>query len=116
MLTHWRFENNVYTTNSNKLVLWLPTLCRKKDIPYVIVKSKSRLGRVVHKKTVSVLAVTDVDQKDQANLSLLVQKARDNFNGRYAVAMRTHGGKIMGFKHRTALAIAEKKRNKEASK
>jgi len=96
-----------------ELVLWLPTLCRKKDIPYVIVKSKSRLGRVVHKKTASVLAITEVEQKDQANLALLVQKARDNYNGRYAVAMKTHGGKIMGHKHKTKLIVAEKKRTQK---
>jgi len=100
-----------------ELVLWLPTLCRKKDIPYVIVKSKSRLGKVVHKRNASVLAITDIDQKDQANLALLVQKARDSFNSRYPTAMKTHGGKIMGFKHKTALAVAEKKRlKKEANK
>jgi len=89
-----------------ELVLWLPTLCRKRDIPYLIVKSKSRLGKVVHKKTASVLAITDVDAKDQANLALLVQKARDSFNNRYPTAMKTYGGKVMGFKHKTALAIA----------
>jgi len=100
-----------------ELVLWLPTLCRKRDIPYVIVKSKSRLGRVVHKKTASVLAITEVDSKDQANLALLVQKARDSFNGRYPTAMKTYGGKVMGFKHKTALAVAERKRlRKEAGK
>ena len=99
-----------------ELVLWLPTLCRKKDIPYVIVKSKSRLGKVVHKKTASVLAVTDVDAKDQANLALLVTKARDNFNGRYPTAMKTYGGKIMGFKHKMALAATEKKKNKVTKK
>jgi len=100
-----------------ELVLWLPTLCRKRDIPYVIVKSKARLGKVVHKKNASVLAITDIEQKDQANLALLVQKARDSFNGRYPTAMKTHGGKIMGFKHKTALAIAEKRRiKKDAAK
>jgi len=100
-----------------ELVLWLPTLCRKKDVPYMIVKSKARLGKVVHKKNASVLAITNVEQKDQAAFALLVQKARDSFNGRYPVAMKTYGGKIMGFKHKTALAVAEKKRlKKEAQK
>jgi len=99
-----------------ELVLWLPTLCRKKDIPYVIVKGKSRLGQVVHKKTSAVLALTDVHQKDQPDLALLVQKARDNFNNQYPVAMKTYGGKQMGFKHRMALTIAEKKRNRAQKK
>jgi len=99
-----------------ELVLWLPTLCRKKDIPYVIVKGKARLGRVVHKKTSSVLAITDVQQKDQADLALLVQKARDLYNSRYPQIMRTTGGKQMGFKHKMALATTEKKKLKKDSK
>jgi len=98
-----------------ELVLWLPTLCRKKDIPYVVVKGKARCGRVVHKKTSSVLAVTDVDQKDQPDLALLAQKARDQFNSRYPQTMKTYGGKQMGFKHRMAIAVAEKKKAKKDS-
>jgi len=34
-----------------ELVLWLPALCRKMDVPYCIVSGKARLGTVVHKKT-----------------------------------------------------------------
>jgi len=33
-----------------ELVVWLPALCRKMGIPYVIVKGKSRLGHLVYKK------------------------------------------------------------------
>lgn len=29
-----------------ELVVWLPALCRKMEIPYAIVKGKSRLGAV----------------------------------------------------------------------
>jgi len=80
------------------------------------VKGKARLGRVVHKKTSSVLAITDVAQKDQADLALLVQKARDLYNSRYPQIMRTTGGKQMGFKHRMALATADKKKIKKDTK
>jgi large subunit ribosomal protein L7Ae len=31
-----------------ELVLWLPHLCRNKDVPYCFVKSKSRLGEFIH--------------------------------------------------------------------
>jgi len=97
-----------------ELVLWLPTLCRKKDIPYVIVKGRARLGKVVHMKTASALAITEVDQKDQASLALLTQKARDNFNSRYSATMKgAYGGKIMGSKHRDLLAKADKRRLKK---
>jgi large subunit ribosomal protein L7Ae len=40
-----------------ELVIFLPALCRKMGVPYVIVKGKARLGTVVHKKTASVVAI-----------------------------------------------------------
>ena len=43
-----------------ELVVWLPALCRKMGVPYVIVKSKSRLGTLVHKKTATAVALTEV--------------------------------------------------------
>jgi len=65
-------------------------------------------------KTASVLAITEVDQKDQPNLALLQQKARDNFNSRYSASMKgAYGGKIMGSKHRDLLAKTEKRRTKK---
>lgn len=30
-----------------ELVVWLPALCRKMEIPYCIVKGKARLGTVI---------------------------------------------------------------------
>jgi len=96
-----------------ELVMWLPTLCRKKGVPYLIVKSKARLGKVVHQKTATVLAVVDVDQKDQKDLSLFIQKATDNFNERYSKHMKMEGGGIMGYKHNTKKAKDEKRRAKE---
>lgn len=42
------------------LVCWLPALCRKKDVPYCIVKGKSRLGQLVHKKNCAVVAIDAV--------------------------------------------------------
>merc|ERR1711979_39627 len=30
-----------------ELVVWLPQLCRKKEVPYCVVKSKARLGQLV---------------------------------------------------------------------
>eukprot|EP01024_Parvocaulis_polyphysoides_P006064 TRINITY_DN11549_c2_g1_i1.p2 TRINITY_DN11549_c2_g1~~TRINITY_DN11549_c2_g1_i1.p2 ORF type:complete len:148 (+),score=14.76 TRINITY_DN11549_c2_g1_i1:30-473(+) len=34
-----------------ELVVWLPALCRRMDVPYCIVKGKARLGSLIHQKT-----------------------------------------------------------------
>lgn len=31
-----------------ELVVWLPALCRKMEVPYCIVKGKARLGTVIY--------------------------------------------------------------------
>jgi len=98
-----------------ELVLWLPTLCRKKGVPYVIVKGKSRLGRVVHQKTAAALAVVDVDQKDKKDLADLVQRANDNFVSRYARSLKTVGGGVMGPKHTARKAKYQRRIAREAT-
>jgi large subunit ribosomal protein L7Ae len=61
-----------------ELVVFLPALCRKMGIPYVIVKSKSRLGTVVHKKTATVLTLQEVKSEDQRDLSTIISAAKAN--------------------------------------
>jgi large subunit ribosomal protein L7Ae len=48
-----------------ELVVWLPALCKRMNVPYVIVKGKARLGQVVHKKNATALALTGVKSEDQ---------------------------------------------------
>ena len=52
------------------------------DVPYCIVKGKARLGQVVHKKTATVLAFTDVKKEDQSSFNKLTESIRNNFNER----------------------------------
>ena len=61
-----------------ELVVYLPALCRKMGVPYVIVKGKARLGTVVHKKTAAVVALQDVRSEDQKDLATLVSAAKAN--------------------------------------
>ena len=61
-----------------ELVVFLPALCRKMGVPYVIVKGKARLGTVVHKKTVAVLTLQDVKSEDQRELATLISAAKAN--------------------------------------
>jgi len=96
-----------------ELVMWLPTLCRKKGVPYLIVKGKARLGKVVHQKTATALCVVDMDQKDHKDLSNFITKATENFNERYSQHMKMEGGGVMGYKHNTKTAKDERRRAKE---
>jgi len=47
-----------------ELMVFLPALCRKKGIPYCFVKGKARLGKLVHQKTATCVAVTEVKKED----------------------------------------------------
>jgi ribosomal protein L7Ae-like RNA K-turn-binding protein len=61
-----------------ELVVFLPALCRKMGIIYVIVKGKARLGTVVHKKTSAVIALQEVRSEDQRDLATIVSAAKAN--------------------------------------
>lgn len=61
-----------------ELVVYLPALCRKMGVPYVIVKGKARLGTVVHKKNAAVLAIQDVRSEDERELTTIISAAKAN--------------------------------------
>jgi len=90
-----------------ELVVWLPALCKKMDVPYCIVKNKARLGAAVHQKTAAVCAFTTVRKEDQHTLDQL----RSNFKAMYndnAAHTRKWGGGIMGLKTQAKLLKREK--------
>jgi len=97
-----------------ELVVWLPALCRKMDVPYVIVKSKARLGHLVHKKATSVLALTDVRKEDASKLEQITANARLQFNDNVA-DRRRFGGGIMGPKAQAVIKRRERAAAKEAA-
>lgn len=90
-----------------ELVCWLPALCRKKDIPYCIVKSKARLGKLVHQKNTCVLALDNVKKEDQNELELLCKNFRAQYNDNVEVRRRWGGG-IMGIKSQHVVMKREK--------
>jgi len=77
-----------------ELVVWLPALCRKMGVPYVIVKGRARLGHLVHQKTAAAVALTGVRKEDENLLNQIVSNAKlfyaDNF--------KSWGGQVMGVK------------------
>lgn len=98
-----------------ELICWLPTLCRRNDIPYCVVKGKSRLGKFVHKKTASCLAVTDVPKELQGDLKQLSENMHAMFNENKDVT-RHWGGGIMGVKSQHVQKYRQMLLEKEAAK
>jgi len=99
-----------------ELVLWLPALCRKMKVPFMIVKDKARLGALVHKKTAACVALTAVNKDDKSQLTLLKNLATEKFNDNTDL-VRKWGGGIMGLKTQAkldkrakALALEEAKK------
>lgn len=87
-----------------ELVLYLPALCRKLDVPYCIVKSKSRLGQFVHRKTCSSIAIHKVRSTDEPALTKLVEAIRANFNAKFDEYRKQWGGGQLSLRTRTTLA------------
>ena len=61
-------------------VVFLPSLCKTMDIPYAIVPSKERLGKLANKKTCTCLALTDF-KENAAELENLCKIFRERFQG-----------------------------------
>merc|ERR1712167_82159 len=74
-----------------EIVLWLPSLCKARGIPYCVVKSKARLGALVGKKTATCLAVTDVKPEQKADLEAIKQLCEAHFNDVFDQTMKTWG-------------------------
>ncbi|RLV85564.1 60S ribosomal protein L8-B [Meyerozyma sp. JA9] len=87
-----------------ELVVFLPALCRKMGVPYAIVKGKARLGTLVHKKTSSVAALTEVNSADEAELAKLISTVNANFIDKYEENRKHWGGGIMGSKANDKIA------------
>jgi len=98
-----------------ELVVFLPALCRKMDIPYCIVKGKARLGQLVHKKNAAVVALTQVKKDDKAKFDSLNQAFRAQFNDE-STHRRKWGGGIMGLKTQKKLELRAKAIAAEAAK
>jgi len=98
-----------------ELVCWLPALCRKKEVPYCIIKGKGRLGQLVHKKSASCVAITGVQNEDKKDLDTLASNFKAQFNDNSDVR-RKWGGGIMGIKSQHVMQRREKAIQAEQAK
>uniref|UniRef100_A0A2K6S9R4 60S ribosomal protein L7a n=1 Tax=Saimiri boliviensis boliviensis TaxID=39432 RepID=A0A2K6S9R4_SAIBB len=85
-----------HDTDPIELVVFLPALCQKMGVPYCIIKGKARLGCLVHRKTCTTVAFTQVNEEDRGALAKLVEAVRTNYSDRYEEIRRHWGGKVLG--------------------
>ncbi|EGW12571.1 60S ribosomal protein L7a [Cricetulus griseus] len=74
---------------------------------------KARLGRLVHRKTCTTVAFTQVNSEDKGALAKLVEAIKTNYNDRYDEIRRHWGGNVLGPKSVARLAKLEKTKAKE---
>jgi len=98
-----------------EIMTFLPALCRKNEVPFCFVKGKARLGKLVHQKTATCVAITDVKQEDKSDLESLRTNFMTQFNENTSLR-RTWGGGVMGIKNQHMMAKREKAREIELAK
>ena len=102
-----------HDVNPIELVVWLPALCRKMDIPFCIVKGKARFGTLTNKKNAAVIAITKVNKEDENKLKTLQENFKSQFNDN---PERRWGGGIMGLKTQAKLEKRRKQIEAEDAK
>jgi large subunit ribosomal protein L7Ae len=98
-----------------EMICWLPALCRKKEVPYCIIKGKGRLGQLVHKKMASCVAITAVQKEDQKELDTLMTNFKAQFNDNADIRKKWGGG-IMGIKSQHVMQRRERALQAEQAK
>lgn len=72
--------------NPIECIVWLPSFCIKNEIPYCIVKGKSKLGELVGRKKVSCIALKADSSIENDELKKMRDCFYSNFNKRYLQA------------------------------
>jgi len=98
-----------------ELVLWLPALCRKMDVPFAIVKNKARLGYLVHQKNATAVAITRVRPEDKQAFGKVIESINDGFVAEFDTHRRHWGGGQMGLKSVARMERRRKAVEKEAA-
>lgn len=82
-------------------------------VPYCIVKGKARLGRLVHRKTCTTMALQNIENADRAAFTKLVESVKTNYNDRYEEIRRHWGGSLLGPKSMARIAKLERAKARE---
>jgi len=97
-----------------EMVVYLPALCRKMDVPYCIVKGKGRLGHLVYQKNATCVALTDINKEDNNRLNMLVDNLRLMYND--STEHNKWSQRVLGVKSTAMLAGRAAEAARSASK
>lgn len=98
-----------------ELVLFLPTLCRLKNVPYCIVSSKASLGSLVHMKKANVLCIDAVSKGDMDKLEYFSTLCREQYNDNVEIRKKW-GGLMLSGKSMQLVKLREKAQKLEEAK
>jgi len=98
-----------------EIMVYLPALCRKHNVPFCFIKGKARVGRLVNQKTATCVALTDVRKEDLTDFDNLSNNFLASFNKNIQLR-RTWGGGVMGIKNQHMMARRERIREIELAK
>mmetsp|Transcript_46971 Transcript_46971/g.96042 ORF Transcript_46971/g.96042 Transcript_46971/m.96042 type:complete len:226 (-) Transcript_46971:4480-5157(-) len=77
-----------HDVNPIECIVWLPSLCFQMDIPFCIIKNKSKLGGLIGRKKTSCISVSYVPGKYKDEVEKITECFRSNFNDRYEDAKK----------------------------
>jgi len=86
-----------------EVVIYLPALCRKMDVPYCIVKGKARLGQLVGRKQCTSVAFADIKNEHKQDLAKICETVTTNYNERAEEIRKHWGGGLLGAKSQNKL-------------
>lgn len=98
-----------------ELVVWLPQLCRKMEVPFCFVKNTERLGKLVYKKRATCVALTEVKPEDTQEFNSLVGAFKAQFLDNEDLKKKW-GANILGIKSRHRIELHKKALENEALK
>ena len=98
-----------------EIMFHLPALCRSKGIPFCFVRGKATLGKLVHLKNATCVALTEVNAEDMVEIEQLSAAFMSNYNNSIELR-KTWGGGIMGIKNQHMMAARQRVYEAELAK
>jgi large subunit ribosomal protein L7Ae len=78
-----------------EIVVWLPALCRRLGVPYVIVKTKARLGAVVGLNTTSAIAIGQVKSENKQEFQQILNAVTADYTNVIKDRIHEWGGGVL---------------------